>query len=277
MKRVYSIIGIGLLLLAGVSLLLYPGISNWLTEQHQSKAMQQYSADVTKMNAQAIKEERVKAKEYNDSLSGIVVKDPFIPGSGTVLPENYNSILNLNGTIGYIEIPKINVSLPIYHGTGETVLKKGIGHMEMTAFPISGRGSHTVLTGHRGLSSAKLFTDLDQLVIRDVFYLHVLDETLAYEVDQILVVEPDDTSAMLPVADKNYVTLVTCTPYAINSHRLLVRGTNVPYIGDEAVQAELSAKTVNWRIIIIVTFFVFLALTLETYLYVDRRKKRGGR
>jgi len=277
MKKIMSIISIVLLLLAGLALLFYPDISNWLAKRSHSTAIQEYSEGLFEMTAGQMEAEKQKAKEYNDALSGAAIKDPFIPESGMALPENYATVLNLNGTIGYIEIPEINVSLPIYHGTGEVILKRGAGHMEMTAFPIGGEGNHTVLTGHTGLPSARLFTDLDQLVIGDVFYIHVLDETLAYEVDQILVVQPENTEDLRPVKGKDYVTLITCTPYGINSHRLLIRGTRISYTADEMEQAEKIVKNpINWRVLIIVSSVTMSVAGFGICKLVNRRKKRGG-
>jgi len=275
MKKKIPWVLVCLLLSAGLTLLLYPTISNWLMERNQSIAIQEYDASIAEMAAQALEEELQKAREYNDALSGANIEDPFVPESGRVLPVDYTSILNVDGTIGHIEIPTIDVYQPIYHGTGEEVLEKGVGHMQYTAFPIGGEGNHTVLTGHTGLTSARLFTDLDQLETGDVFYIHVLDEILAYEVDQILVVEPSDTDELLPVAGKDYVTLVTCTPYGINSHRLFVRGTRIPYEEAVAEQADGEAAEINWRVVIIVSFTILAALAFVIYKCINKRKQRG--
>jgi len=275
MKKKIPWVLVCLLLSAGLTLLLYPTISNWLMERNQSIAIQEYDASIAEMAAQALEEELQKAREYNDALSGANIEDPFVPESGRVLPVDYTSILNVDGMIGHIEIPIIDVYQPIYHGTGEEVLEKGVGHMQYTAFPIGGEGNHTVLTGHTGLTSARLFTDLDQLETGDVFYIHVLDEILAYEVDQILVVEPSDTDELLPVAGKDYVTLVTCTPYGINSHRLFVRGTRIPYEEAVAEQADGEEAEINWRVVIIVSFTILAALAFVIYKCINKRKQRG--
>jgi len=264
MKKVISIISIGLLLFAGLALLFYPDISNWLAERNQSMAIQEYNAALSEMTTEQMEVEMQKAREYNNALSGIQIEDPFIPGTGIVLPENYTSVLTLNGTIGYIEIPVIDVSLPIYHGTGEAALKRGAGHMEMTAFPIGGEGNHAVLTGHTGLPSARLFTDLNKLVAGDHFYIRVLDKTLAYEVNQILVVTPENTEDLRPVKAQDYVTLITCTPYGINSHRLLVRGVRIPY---QAAKTEQAAKTaaspIDWRLVTVIAFMTLLVIIFK--------------
>lgn len=276
MRKILFALGIGLLFLAGLVMLFYPDISNLLAQRNQSAAIQEYSATLAETTIEQMEKERQKAKEYNNALSGVQIQDPFIPGSGMVLPENYTSVLNLNGIIGYIEIPVINVSLSINHGTGEAVLKKGVGHMEMTAFPTGGEGNHTVLTGHTGLPAAKLFTDLDKLVIGDIFYIHILNETLAYKVDQILVVIPENTEDLRPVKGKDYISLVTCTPHGINSHRMLVRGIRIPYIADEAEQ-EIKAveKPIDWRIVIISMFVIISAMIFVIHKYVKKWKKRG--
>lgn len=252
---------IGLLLLAGLVLLFYPDISNWLAECNQSVAIQEYNADLADYTTVQMETERQKAEEYNNALSGAAIKDPFIPESGMVLPDNYYAILNLSESIGFIEIPLIDVSLPIYHGTDESILRKGAGHMEMTSLPIGGEGNHAVLTGHTGLASAMLFTDLDKLNTGDRFYIHVLNETLAYEVEEILVIKPECTEVLRPVIGKDYVTLITCTPYGVNSHRLLVRGIRVPYSTDEIeIKEKVDKKPINWRWVIIILFFIISTL-----------------
>jgi len=232
-KKMLTRVLIGTLFLVGTALIFYPTVSNMLAERYHVTEIENYDEIVTEMEERLKEEELQKAREYNNALTGSGIRDPFIPESGVVLPDNYTSVLGFSGGImGYIKIPEIDVYLPIYHGTSENVLRKGSGHMENTAIPIGGEGNHTILTGHTGLSTARLFTDLDKLETGDVFYITVLDTTIAYAVDQILVVTPDDTSELVPVPDEDYVTLVTCTPYAINSHRLLVRGTRIPYTED---------------------------------------------
>lgn len=277
MKRTVTIAGIGLLLLAGLGLLFFPVISNWLAERNQTEAIQEYDAALSAMSKEQLEAEMQKARAYNDALSGVQIKDPFIPGSGFVLPEEYTSVLAIGGTIGYIEIPVIDVSLPIYHGTAEAVLKRGVGHMDMTAFPIGGQGNHSVLTGHTGLPSAKLFTDLHLLETGDKFYIRVLNETLAYEVDQILVVTPENTESLRPEKGEDLVTLITCTPYGVNSHRLLVRGARVPYVAGEPEQTIKEAeKQTDWRFVIFIVFLILLAMLIVIRTYKNSRRKRGG-
>ena len=223
-------------LLVAFSVLLYPTISNYLYQKNQSRVISVYDEAAEKLSKQDNEEMIDQAREYNkEMLSNVELLDPFAPGAKEI-SERYESVLNVNGAgmMGYIRIPKIDVELPIYHGTKEAVLQVGVGHFEGTSFPVGGESTHAVLTGHRGLPSKLLFTDLDKLGEGDVFYIKILEETFAYEVDQILTVLPEETQALSIVSGKDYVTLVTCTPYAVNTHRLLVRGHRVPY--EQAVQ-----------------------------------------
>ena len=219
-------------LLAGVGVMLYPSVSNVLAERHGSEAIQAYASAVSQADDAQRLAARLKAEEYNQSLTGQPVRDPFIPRTGMALPDDYTQVLNTEGIMGYLDVPAIGVRLPIYHGTSEPVLIKGIGHLEGSTLPIGGPSRHAVLTGHTGLSQAKLLTDLVELATGDQFYIHVLGEVLAYEVDQIKVVEPEQTDDLWRVSGKDYVTLLTCTPYGVNSHRLLVRGERVDYRPD---------------------------------------------
>lgn len=263
MKRKFSIAGIFLLFIGGFALLSYPSVSKWLAQRDQISMIQAYKDETGKMTEEEIHKQFALAEEYNHALTGGSLKDPFIPGSGIILPENYTSILNINEKMGYIEIPAIDVSLPIYHGSSEAVLQKGVGHMVNTAFPIGGEGNHTVLTGHTELSTAKLFTDLDQLKIGDPFYLTVLGKKLAYQVDRIIVVKPDETDELRSVAGKDYVTLVTCTPHFVNSHRLFVRGIRIPY-EDTEQPVKVQADT-NWQLVIIISFVIVGAVAYAVY------------
>lgn len=215
-----------LILLVGVGIFSYPAVSNYLQEKNHTNAINAYNDAVSQETADQLAAEWQKAKTYNENLAGDPVHDPFVPGSGYTLPKNYNSVLNTagDGMMGYIEIPTIAVNLPIYHSTTEEVLEKGVGHIESTALPIGGSGTHAVLTGHTGLPSAQLFTRLDEVQKGDYFYIHVLDKTLAYRVCDINVVLPDELQNLVAEDGKDYVTLVTCTPYGKNTHRLLVKG-----------------------------------------------------
>lgn len=225
----------GVLFLLGASILLYPSVSAYLNSQNQAKVVEDYSNQVKQMNDVETEKELQKAREFNENLKRTVVIDPFTEEMNQQLSEEYLKILNKNnGQIGTLIIPKIQLKLPVYHGTEAKVLKKGVGHIQNTAFPVGGGGTHAVLSAHRGLPEARLFTDLDKLEKGDMFFIQVLDETLAYEVDQIKTVLPEDTGDLQPSEEQDYVTLVTCTPYGVNTHRLLVRGKRVPY--DQKVQ-----------------------------------------
>ena len=225
----------GVLFLLGASILLYPSVSAYLNSQNQAKVVEDYSNQVKQMNDAETEKELQKAREFNENLKRTVVIDPFTEEMNQQLSEEYLKILNKNnGQIGTLIIPKIQLKLPFYHGTEAKVLKKGVVHIQNTAFPVGGGGTHAVLSAHRGLPEARLFTDLDKLEKGDMFFIQVLDETLAYEVDQIKTVLPEDTGDLQPSEEQDYVTLVTCTPYGVNTHRLLVRGKRVPY--DQKVQ-----------------------------------------
>ncbi len=214
-----------LIFFAGLSLLLYPTVSDYWNSLHQSQAIATYSEKVADMDAEKYAEMLGAAEEYNRELAK--------RSNGYALTEDqltvYESLLDPAGTgvMGYIEIPSISCRLPVYHGTSESVLQVAVGHLDWTALPVGGPGTHTVLSGHRGLPSAKLFTNLDKLVVGDVFMLCILDEVLTYEVDQILIVLPHETEPLLAEPGEDLCTLITCTPYGVNSHRLLVRGHRI--------------------------------------------------
>ena len=270
-----------LLILAGAGFFLYPKLQVYLSQHNASVAIAGYSASVSGQDDQTIADELKAAQDYNSALSGQDIRDPFAPGSGAVLDSNYQNLLNVNGTMGYLVIPKINVNLPIYHGTSDATLQKGVGHLEGTSLPVGGAGTHAVLTGHTGLPSARLFTDLTELAEGDVFYVHVLSEVLAYQVDQIKVVEPTDTGDLQLTPGQDYVTLMTCTPYGINDHRLLVRGTRIAY--DPQTEQNDIAKapvlTTENRILLragIITAAVMLALIVIALL-IRRGKNRKNK
>ncbi len=233
-----------IILLGGVGVFMYPTISNYFAEKNQVAAVATYDENLKKQSDEEIAAELEKAKTYNENLAGDPVHDPFVPGSGYALPGNYEEILNVdgNGMMGYIEIPKIAVKIPIYHSSTEEVLQKGVGHIESTALPIGGSGTHAVLTGHRGLPSAELFTRLDELEIGDSFYIHVLNEIHAYKVCEVNVVLPTELENLVAEPGKDYITLVTCTPYGVNSHRMLVKGERTEYNADEAAQEKETYK-----------------------------------
>ena len=225
-KRIVPLVLAGGIFLGGCALLAYPRVSQWLNNLHQSEVIADYSSAVDSLDDEEAQRELKRAKDYNDQLTeNVGLTDPF----ENKLDENdqYQTLLNFTteGVMGYIEIPKINVLLPIYHGVSSNVLSKGIGHLPETSLPVGGESTHCVLAGHSGMSNARLFTDLPKLESGDVFYLHIYNKTLTYTVDQVKKVLPTDTSDLTIVDGEDYVTLVTCVPIAVNSHRLLVRGT----------------------------------------------------
>ena len=235
--------------LLGFSVLLYPTVSNYLQEKNATTIVSSYEQILQDIQPEEERQILEQAAAYNASLTALnAIEDPFSNGTQTE-DEAYLNALDLdgNGMMGYLKIPKIRVTLPIYHGTEERVLQSGVGHVGNTSLPVGGDSTHSVLTGHRGLPSAELFTDLDQLEVGDVFFVKVMHETLAYEVDQIKVVEPDNISDIFIEDGKDYVTLVTCTPYGINSHRLLVRGTRVPYVETEKEQQVSRQEESTWN------------------------------
>lgn len=236
-------------ILTGTGLLLYPFISNYLYEHRQEEVIYEYQSNVDRMEIEQMMQENKAAVTYNERLKSrsVVISDPFDPDlMKNPDGEDYTQLLNLtgDGLMGYLEIPVISVFLPIYHGTGEAVLAKGVGHLENTSLPVGGEGTHAVLSAHSGLSGKKLFTDLELLEEGDVFYIYVLDHILAYQIDDIRTVTPDQTDDLHIVSGQDYVTLVTCTPYGINSHRLLVRGSRIPYEPQEEERLKaLDKKT----------------------------------
>lgn len=264
-----------LTLLAGLSLLLYPSVSDYWNSFHQSQAISQYSEKVKNLDKETRKKMWEDAQRYNQRMKG-QNKDYTLSEEEKA---EYESMLNVdsNGIMGYIEIPKINCSLSIYHGTNASVLQTAIGHLEWTSLPVGGESTHCVLSGHRGLPSAKLFTNLDKLNEGDIFMLRVMDEVLTYEVDQILIVEPQQVEALRIVEGKDYCTLVTCTPYGINSHRLLVRGHRIENV-KEANKARVAADAVQIEPLIVAPVIAtpMLLLLLVILLLPRQRKKNHG-
>ena len=224
-KSVVSTVILILVFFLGLSLVLYPSVSDYWNSLHQSRAIATYAEEVSNLDTGRYEQLWAEAVDYNRTLRDR--ENAFLLSE--TQKAAYDSLLNVggNGVMGYIEIPTIGVSLPVYHGTDEGVLQIAVGHIEWTSLPVGGESSHCVISGHRGLPSAKLFTNLDKLVVGDTFLFRVLDETLTYEVDQILIVEPQEVSALTIREGEDLCTLVTCTPYGINTHRLLVRGHRV--------------------------------------------------
>ena len=267
-----------LIFLMGLSLLLYPMVSNYLNSKRAQDVIQSYTQDMESVSQDDSQEWLSCAYAYNATLEGRGVPDAFALTTPEE-DENYLSQLSFreDGVMGYIEIPKISVSLPIYHGTGEEVLSKGAGHLQGSALPVGGENTHCVISAHRGLPSAAMFTDLDQLEIGDHFYISVLNETLCYEVDQILVVEPEDTSALDVAEGMDLVTLVTCTPYGVNTQRLLVRGHRIPYTQETMEQeAEMPVRSVytNYALWIIGGLVITALFILGMLLFLQRRDRR---
>ena len=271
-KRDFSTVILILVFLVGLSLLLYPSVSDYWNSFHQSRAIATYAEQVANIDNDRYAQLWEDARAYNQTLVGKQNRFQISEEER----ETYESLLNVggNGIIGYIEIAKIGCSLPIYHGTDEGVLQIAVGHIEGTSLPTGGESTHCVISGHRGLPSAKLFTDLDKLIAGDTFVLRVLDETLTYEVDQILIVEPYELDALQIEEGKDYCTLVTCTPYGINTHRLLVRGHRVAN-AEEAVQIRVTADAIQIEPVLVAPLVAApMLLILLAALLVSTRKKR---
>ena len=263
-----------LVFLVGLSLLLYPSVSDYWNSFHQTRAIATYSEEVANLENEQYDELWAAAQQYNRSLTE--------RGNAYVLSEEqkeaYEKLLDVSGlgVMGYIEIPEIDVSLPVYHGTEESVLQIAVGHLDWSSLPVGGESTHCVLSGHRGLPSAKLFTNLDKLTEGDIFLLRVLDEVLTYEVDQILIVEPQETGALRIEEGKDYCTLVTCTPYGINTHRLLVRGHRIENQANAAsIRVTADAMQIEPVIVApIVAAPLLLCLMLWVLLRDPKKKKR---
>ena len=272
MKEHLSTIILVLILVVGLSLLLYPTFADWWNDLHQTQAIANYDEIMANMSDEDYSHLFDAAMEYNRALAKLdyplmYFKD--IPG--------YNDLLNVtgNGIMGYISIEKIDVQLPIHHGTDEAVLQIAVGHVEGSSLPTGGAGTHCVLSAHRGLPSARLFTDLDKLEVGDTFVLTVIDLTLTYRVDQILIVEPHEVNALYAVDGEDYCTLVTCTPYGVNSHRMLVRGTrteNEKVIRDIRVTADAAIIKPT-----LVAPFVAIPILLILFIYLmlPKQKQKG--
>lgn len=287
MKRKISGILFGLMFLLGFAILIYPTVSNQWNTYRQNQLISSYEELIGKMAEEDFTKEWEKANAFNDTIiHNNIFGDVFGENGDDIKNTEYWQILNVgnDGVMGYVSIPKINVKLSIYHGTADDVLQTGIGHLNGTKLPIGGESTHSVLAAHRGLPSARLFTDIDQLERGDMFYIHVLDETLAYQVDQILdMVDKDDSETLqkaLQIEEgQDYVTLFTCTPYGVNSHRLLVRGTRVPYNGEEEIEstaAESMLKSIQnyYMIYLILGLSVTLLVILLMKFLIKPGKKK---
>lgn len=278
MKKIRVIFCV-IIFITGLGIASYPFISNMVAQRHASQVVKDYETNVEEMDEEKIDAMKEAAKKYNEQLSNVVSVDD--ENENNEQGESYADLLNIGEALGYITIPKIDVNLPIYNGTSQDVLSKGVGHMEQSSYPLGGESTHCVLTGHRGLPSAVLFTDLDKLEIGDEFYLHVLDEILAYKVNQIKVVEPNESGDLEIIDGKDYCTLVTCTPYAINSHRLLVRGERTEYKGEQDKQTKNQMQTgaLTKRIVdvwpwLLGAFLVAVLIESGIFFSILKRKKQ---
>ena len=267
-----------LMIVVGLGIILFPLISNQVNEIHYQEVIGTYDDTVTQKTEIENNQMLIKAREYNSSLSSTKIVDVFQNPVQTNSSE-YLSILNVddNGMMGYISIPKIDVRIPIYHGTSSDILQKGVGHLEGSSLPVGGESTHAILSAHRGLPSSRLFTDLDQLKEGDIFYIYVLDEVLAYQVDQVLVTEPSETEALKIVDGKDYITLVTCTPYAVNTHRLLVRGERIEYNKQVEEQTVEDRSLSTADIILYVSLVIAILLIVITIIAIVRYKQNKNR
>lgn len=289
MKKKAGNLVICIIFLAGLSLLLYPFVANQWNNYRQKQLISGYEQAVSEKEAAEgidYDAERKKAEDYNEALLPCVLPDSFALAESSGVDPVYMNTLNIAGDemMGSVEIPKINIKIPIYHTTEEDVLNKGAGHLEGSSLPVGGANTHAVISAHRGLPSASLFTDLDQMKVGDHFLLHVLDETLCYEVDKISVVKPEDTSALAVEDGQDLVTLLTCTPYGVNTERLLVRGHRVPYVEEEVKEEKtvLSGSSLHTNYLLwvfvglsVTALFIFVLYLKETKL--KRRANKGGK
>lgn len=289
MKKKAGNLVICIIFLAGLSLLLYPFVANQWNNYRQKQLISGYEQVVSEKEAAEgidYDAERKKAEDYNEALLPCVLPDSFALAESSGVDPVYMNTLNIAGDemMGSVEIPKINIKIPIYHTTEEEVLNKGAGHLEGSSLPVGGVNTHAVISAHRGLPSASLFTDLDQLKEGDHFLIHVLNETLCYEVDKISVVKPEDTSALAVEDGQDLVTLLTCTPYGVNTERLLVRGHRVPYVEEEVKEEKtvLSGSSLHTNYLLwvfvglsVTALFIFVLYLKEIKL--KRRANKGGK
>ncbi|MBQ8944886.1 MAG: class C sortase [Clostridia bacterium] len=277
MKKHLSTVILVLVFLAGLGLVMYPTVSDLVNKAHQSVAIDDYEKKISNMTKDDFHKILEDARLYNHTIT----TNEF-PRNESDLEGNdeYKAAVNPsgNGMIGYLKIDSIKLRIPIYHTTKESVLQKAVGHIPTTSLPVGGKGTHAVLTGHRGLPSARLFTDLDKVRTGDIFYIYVLDDILAYKVDLIKTVLPAQVNDLQIVPGKDYVTLVTCTPYGINTHRLIVRGERVPY--EEAVEQQKSVEPVVGKLpqeqIAVLAVAPVLVLLLIIILILKKKKRRNA-
>ncbi|MDD6265842.1 MAG: class C sortase [Clostridia bacterium] len=249
MKNKLSLIIIVLLFLCGIAVFLYPTVSNYLYEKNSTRAIIEYTEKLSEMSPELIEEEKQAVREYNKNLhnDSVVITDPFDPNAVFVDDEEYNKRLSFDDIMATLEIPAINVNLPIYHGTEETVLQKGVGHLNKSSLPLGGESTHVVLSAHCGLPSARLFTDLNLLKEGNIFRIYVLDEVLTYQVFNIEVVEPNDSSSLVIRYGEDIASLITCTPYGVNTHRLIVHGKRIDEAQAEIIEEPAKVESKSWE------------------------------
>ncbi len=259
------------LFLVGLSVMLYPSISNWWNSKTQSRAIASYSEAITQINDTDYSDILELAHAYNRRL--LTVDTPLANFDNI---GGYRDALDISGSgiMGYISIPQISIELPIYHGTGEAELNVAVGHLEGTSLPVGGASTHCVLSAHRGLPSARLFTDLDQLVVGDSFTITVLDEVLTYEVEEILIVLPHEIEKLAVIPDKDYVTLMTCTPYGINTHRLLLRSRRIDTVVERTVRVSADAVQMDSLIVVPIIAAPLVLMLIGFWSITGRRKRR---
>ena len=281
-KSIIFNIVITLAFIIGLGVLLYPTFSNWWNERRNAQLITEYESVLAEIDDETYEKMMADARAYNKMHTVNTFMDVFEGEEGYLLHHPYDQMLDPMGQhiMGYIEVPKIGQKLAIGHGTGTETLERGVGHVEGTSLPIGGEGTHAVLAGHRGLPNAKIFTDADQLEIGDKFFLFILDETLAYEIDQIEIVEPDNADYLQIEEGMDLVTLLTCTPYGVNSHRMLIRGHRIPYV-EEDIEEQARQRRLPERerpiviaIIAVICLFILLIIVRLVLAAKDRRKKQ---
>lgn len=272
MKKHMITIILFLVLIVGLSLVLYPSFSDWWNSKHMSRVITDYVNLIDDLEEDEYEELLEAAREYNRSLL-------YRTNGYTTTPEQkeqYNKLLNIagNGVMGYIEVPSIGVSLPVYHGTEDTVLQVAIGHLDWSSLPVGGESTHSVVSGHRGLPSAKLFTHLDKVREGDLFMLRILDEVLTYEVDQILIVEPHEVDSLMISKGKDYCTMFTCTPYGINTHRLLIRGHRVANLEEKEIRHVVSEALLIEPAVVAPMVALPMLLLLFIWLMIPKKNRK---
>ncbi len=280
MNKKTSKILISILFLAGLSLLLYPFIANEWNNYRQKQLISNYDQVVAEKEAAGMidyEEEQELAVRYNNALLPSILPDSFADAENSDGNDAYMACLNIagDGMMGTVEVPKIDITLPIFHTTTKEILEKAAGHLEGSSLPVGGENTHAVITAHRGLPSAALFTDLDKMKEGDHFLLHILKETLCYEVDQISIVEPEDTKALAVEDGMDLVTLVTCTPYGVNSHRMLVRGHRVPYDPQKLADENLPLSDMSLHTNYLLWVIVGILITAAFCFFLYKREKKA--